>query len=64
MLALCALKNLFVTFLDIKSAFLYGKLHEEIYMRQPDGFTIKGEGQLVYKLHHALYGLKQAALAW
>ena len=49
--------------LDVKTAFLYGQLDEEIYMEQPEGFKISSSNQ-VYRLLHALYGLKQAALAW
>ena len=49
--------------LDVKTAFLYGLLDEEIYMEQPEGFKI-GSSNQVYRLLHALYGLKQAALAW
>ena len=53
-----------MTGFDIKAAFLYGKLEEEIYMKQPKGFILKGQEHLVLKLKKALYGLKQAALAW
>ena len=50
--------------LDIKSAFLNGKLEEEIYVEQPQGFVVDGEENKVYKLKKALYGLKQAPRAW
>ena len=46
---------------DIKTAFLNGKLSEEIYMKQPPGFEV---GTKVCKLNKSLYGLKQAARAW
>jgi len=64
MFALVALENWYITVLDIKMAFLYGKLNEEIYMKQPKGFTAQGQGSKVMCLHCALYGLKQAALQW
>jgi len=50
--------------LDVKTAFLYGQLDEEIYMEQPEGFKVPSSSNKVYRLLHALYGLKQAALAW
>lgn len=46
---------------DIKTAFLNGKLDDEIYMKQPPGF---GKGDKVYRLKKSLYGLKQAAKVW
>ena len=49
---------------DVKTAFLYGKLDEELYMLQPQGFLEKGKEKLVWRLNRAIYELKQAALAW
>eukprot|EP00253_Pinus_taeda_P005435 PITA_05435 len=49
--------------MDIKSAFLHGDLHEEIYMEQPPGF-IQTDSNLVCQLKKSLYGLKKAPRAW
>ena len=53
--------------IDIKSAYLYGKLRddEELYMRPPSDYEVKGlkPGQ-VFRLRRALYGLKQAGRRW
>eukprot|EP00253_Pinus_taeda_P016715 PITA_16715 len=49
--------------MDVKSAFLHGDLHEEIYMEQPIGF-IQTASSLVCRLKKSLYGLKQAPRAW
>eukprot|EP00253_Pinus_taeda_P034713 PITA_34713 len=49
--------------MDVKSAFLHGDLHEEIYMEQPLGF-IQTDSSLVCRLKKSLYGLKQAPRAW
>eukprot|EP00253_Pinus_taeda_P022739 PITA_22739 len=49
--------------MDVKSTFLHGDLHEEIYMEQPPGF-IKTESSLVCRFKKSLYGLKQAPRTW
>ena len=41
-LAMAALKNWVITGLDVRNAYLYGKLDEEIYMEQPEGFITPG----------------------
>jgi hypothetical protein len=63
-LALAALQNWSITGLDVKSAYLYGTLDEEIYMEQPEGFVDPKNPKKVLHLLCALYGLKQAGLAW
>lgn len=63
-MSIAAQRNWDIYQLDVKSAFLYGILKEDVYIQQPDGYEIKGEEDKVYKLHKALYGLKQAPRAW
>ncbi|KAK9101268.1 hypothetical protein Scep_024698 [Stephania cephalantha] len=62
-LALAAQLQWMVYQFDVKSTFLNGELHEEVYVAQPEGFE-KGNETKVYKLRKALYGLKQAPRAW
>nr|GFC38099.1 hypothetical protein [Tanacetum cinerariifolium] len=49
--------------MDVKTAFLYGPLKEEVYFNQPDGFVDPYHPDKVYRLKKALYGLKQAPRA-
>ena len=57
-LALAAQNAWTLQALDVKTAFLYGNLEEEIYMEQPEGFVKKGrDKKKVYRLLKALYGL-------
>nr|GEV99393.1 retrovirus-related Pol polyprotein from transposon TNT 1-94 [Tanacetum cinerariifolium] len=49
--------------MDVKIAFLYGPLKEEVYVNQPDGFVDPYHPDKVYRLKKALYGLKQAPKA-
>jgi hypothetical protein len=48
--------------MDVKTAFLYGRIDSEIYVEQPEG-CCQEEGQ-VCLLEKALYGLKQAPRVW
>ncbi|CAI7902998.1 unnamed protein product [Closterium sp. NIES-53] len=48
--------------MDVKMAFLYGVVDEEIYMKQPEGYD-DGSGR-VCRLNKAIYGLKQAPRCW
>lgn len=64
LLALAAKHEWEVHHLEVKSAFLNGKLYEDAYFNQPDGYLKAGEEKKVYKLYKALYGLRQAPRAW
>nr|GEY12046.1 putative ribonuclease H-like domain-containing protein [Tanacetum cinerariifolium] len=50
--------------MDVKSAFLYGKIKKEVYVCQPPGFEDLDFPDKVYKVKKALYGLHQAPRAW
>nr|GFB00732.1 putative RNA-directed DNA polymerase [Tanacetum cinerariifolium] len=63
-IAYAAHKSFTVYQMDVKTAFLYGPLKEEVYINQPDGFFDPYDPDKVYRLKKALYGLKQAPKAW
>jgi hypothetical protein len=46
--------------MDVKKTFLHGDIEEEIYMKQPEGFVVKGKKEL----KKSLYGLKQSTRMW
>nr|GEV95703.1 copia protein [Tanacetum cinerariifolium] len=50
--------------IDVKSAFLYGTIEEEVYVSQPPGFIDSQFPNKVYKVKKVLYGLHQAPKAW
>nr|GFA74756.1 hypothetical protein [Tanacetum cinerariifolium] len=50
--------------MDVKSAFLYGTIDEEIYVMQPLGFQDLEFPAKFYKVEKAMYGLHHAPRAW
>ncbi|GKB08806.1 putative ribonuclease H-like domain-containing protein [Tanacetum coccineum] len=62
--SLCLLRGLHSLSNGCKSAFLYGKINEEVYVSQPPGFIDPKYPKKVYKVVKALYGLHQAPRAW
>nr|GEW72309.1 putative ribonuclease H-like domain-containing protein [Tanacetum cinerariifolium] len=63
-LAYASFKDFVVYQMDVKSAFLYGKIEGEVYVDQPPGFEDPEFHDRVYKVEKALYGLHQALRAW
>ncbi|GJT78562.1 putative ribonuclease H-like domain-containing protein [Tanacetum coccineum] len=63
-LAYASFMNFIVYQMDVKSAFLYGTIKEEVYVCQPPGFEDPEFPNKVYKVEKALYGLHQAPRAW
>lgn len=62
LLSVAAKDDLQMQQFDVKTAFLYGELSEEIYMEVPQG--IQAETSKVCKLNKSLYGLKQSSRCW
>lgn len=60
-LSVAAREKLKLSQFDVTTAFLYGTLDEEIYMKPPEGYA---DERYVFKLKKSLYGLKQAPLCW
>nr|GEV77809.1 hypothetical protein [Tanacetum cinerariifolium] len=63
-LAYASFMSFMVYQMDVKSAFLYGTIEEEVYVCQPLGFKDLDYLDKVYKVVKALYGLHQAPRAW
>ncbi|GJV80755.1 putative ribonuclease H-like domain-containing protein [Tanacetum coccineum] len=63
-LAYASFMGFIVYQMDVKSAFLYGTIEEEVYVCQPPSFEDPQFPDKVYKVEKALYGLHQAPRAW
>ncbi|GJS56782.1 putative ribonuclease H-like domain-containing protein [Tanacetum coccineum] len=63
-LAYASFKDFILYQMDVKSAFIYGKIEKEVYVCQPSGFEDPEFPDKVYKVKKALYGLHQAPKAW
>ncbi|GKA87563.1 putative ribonuclease H-like domain-containing protein [Tanacetum coccineum] len=62
-LAFASYMGFIVYQMDVKSAFLYRKIDDEVYVSQPPGFIDPKYPKKVYKVVKALYGLHQAPRA-
>jgi hypothetical protein len=58
LLAFAASKGFKLYQMDVKSAFLNGVIHEEVFVRKPPGFKNPKYPNRLYKLLKALYELK------
>ncbi|KAL4283540.1 hypothetical protein GQ457_16G020210 [Hibiscus cannabinus] len=63
-LAVAAFHDYEIWQMDVKTAFLNGKLEEDVYMTQPEGFVTPENARKVCKLQRSIYGLKQASRSW
>nr|GEV43947.1 retrovirus-related Pol polyprotein from transposon TNT 1-94 [Tanacetum cinerariifolium] len=63
-LAYASFMGFIVYQMDVKSAFLYGTIDEEVYVMQPPRFQDLEFLARVYKVEKAMYGLHQAPRAW
>ena len=61
LIALAVKKKFHLHQLDVTTAFLNGELKEEICMKQPDAFAVKGNEHLDCKLKKSIYGFKQSS---
>ncbi|KAK8640458.1 hypothetical protein V6N13_008211 [Hibiscus sabdariffa] len=64
LLAIAAFHDFEIWQMDVKTAFLNGKLEEDVYMTQPKGFVTTENAGKVCKLQRFIYGLQQASRSW
>ncbi|KAK8523044.1 hypothetical protein V6N12_073755 [Hibiscus sabdariffa] len=64
LLAVAAFHDYDIWQMDVKTAFLNGKLEEDVCMTQPEGFVTPENVGKVCKLQRSFYGLKQASRNW
>nr|GEY54351.1 zinc finger, CCHC-type [Tanacetum cinerariifolium] len=64
LIAMTSIHNLIIHQIDVKTTFLNGKLEEEVYMNQLQGFIMPSNENKVCKMINPLYGLKQTPKEW
>ncbi|KAK9042113.1 hypothetical protein V6N11_017192 [Hibiscus sabdariffa] len=64
LLAIAGFHDFEIWQIDVKTAFLNGKLEEDVYMTQPEGFVTPENAGKVCKLQRSIYRLKQASRSW
>ncbi|GJV03141.1 retrotransposon protein, putative, ty1-copia subclass [Tanacetum coccineum] len=64
LIAIAAFYDYKIWQMDVKIAFLNGRLNEDVYMVQPEGFVNPKHPKRVCKLQISIYGLKQAFKSW
>ncbi|KAI0504422.1 hypothetical protein KFK09_015374 [Dendrobium nobile] len=64
LLSIALTRNWPVSQLDISNAFLHGDLPDDVYMKQPPGYSDTHHPDFICKLHKSIYGLKQAPRLW
>ena len=64
MLSLACKYDLELQHINVKGAYLNGKLEEEVFMQQLEGFVKKGKEDMVCRLNKGVYGLKQSGRIW
>ncbi|KAK8680511.1 hypothetical protein V6N13_109454 [Hibiscus sabdariffa] len=64
LLAIAAFHDYEIWQMDVKTAFLNGKLEEDVYMTQPEGFVTPENAGKVCKLQRSIYGLKKSSRRW
>ena len=62
-LATVVLKNYYIRQIDVKTAYLYADLEEQLYMEIPEGIG-ENDKNKCWLLKKALYGTKQRARCW
>ena len=63
-IAIAAGRDLEIILLDVKTAFLNGRVDEEIYIAQPEGYIVPGHETDVCRLNKSIYGICQAGRIW
>ena len=64
LLAIAAYYDYEIWQMDVNTAFLNGRLLEDVYMTQPEGFIDPKNAGKICKLQRSIYGLKQASRTW